>query len=92
MALVGDIRVTEYIHLGRGIARERGDVDSILLQLYYVASGWPRVWTWAGLRYSMCGVGLFIILGTIGNSTGENGGVCWKPVVTAHNITSKPFV
>ena len=41
MALVGDIRVTEYIHLGRGIARERGDVDSILLQLYYVASGWP---------------------------------------------------
>lgn len=81
LASVGDGRVSGCFPLGRGIARGRGDVDSILLQLYSVASGWPRVWTWAGLRYSLCCVGLFITLGTIGDSAGESGRVCQQPVL-----------
>lgn len=38
----------------------------------------PRV-DMAGLRQSMCCVGLFIILRTIGKSAGESSRVCWKP-------------
>lgn len=41
LVLVGDVKLSDYIHLGRGIVRGRGDVDSIFLQLYNVASGWP---------------------------------------------------
>ena len=81
LALVGDVKVSEYITWAGDIARGKKDVDSIFLQSYNVASDWPRVWTWTGLRGSMCCVGLFITVRTIGNSAGESKRVCRKPVL-----------
>lgn len=38
-------------------------------------------WTRAGHRQSMCCIGLFMTLRITGNSAGESGRVCWKPML-----------